>query len=787
MSAMSTSVVARKRAGLALLLCLLFCLPVGASIAFLSALERVAGSAVPYPGAEDVFRLRQTHPEIPGGEGDFSGAQVELLRKALRSPAAVAGYRVVTATFRSAGLAESIRLAIASPEYLTLVTGERPPAPALRVHGAYVARRLWNRRFGKIGPGEAPAFFVDDRPYAVLGLLPAVPLYPMDADLLVFDDAFPEDKYDASSFSVVTLLQRDPARLQGWRAELAGHAAELATLAGITGSRLDGYRIAARPLQEDLAGKAFSLLAPLQLCALGLLLLGAFNSWSVWSWHLARERAGLVTRLALGAEPAKLLRRHLALAAATTAIAVAAGVWLAGALLPPLRDVLAPLTARHAEVGLSVPVAGVVAGSVLALGVATAALAWATARLSPALALGGARGRTGTRSRGWQPLVLAVQGTLCCGLILFGVAAWNQLRERRAHDLGFAPDGVEIAGVSLPEPPYDSQEAVLKLVDAVRDANGLVRENLAVATAAPLAGEFIHAWMMRAEAPDDPGRVVETVISSRLVSANYFSIIGARFRRGEGFPDRVPRDLTLVPVVVNAALVEHYWPRDPDPLGRRLFARGKTFRIVGIVDDIRETRMDGEVEPMVYLPYAMRPASELFFLWRSGGGPGATDPRTLFQAVRSREPAAVVFARSSLRARYRSLLFLELALSSLFGVMALFALSMYGMSVVAQLMQRAQTQAHSLAVRLALGSPRGALFRRFVAASVAAVALGVLGGSLLYRFLASRGSELRLPVVPWWQIAVCGVALMLVAVAAGAVALRRLGLGDLRPYLEADR
>jgi hypothetical protein len=391
----------------------------------------------------------------------------------------------------------------------------------------------------------------------------------------------------------------------------------------------------------------------------------------------------------------------------------------------------------------------------------------------------------GSRSQGWQHLVLAVQGTLCCALILIGVAAWNQLRERRGHDLGFEPAGVEIAGVALPEPPYNSQETVLKLVDGVRDSDRVVREDLAVATSAPLAGEFIHAWMMRAEAPDSAD-VVETVISSRLVSSNYFSLIGARFRRGVGFPDRVSRDLLQVPVVVNQALVEQYWPRDPDPLGRRLFARGKTFRIVGIVENIRETTIDGAVDPMVYLPYSMRPASQLFFLWR-GRGRGATDPRALLQAVRSREPEAVVFERTSLRARYRKVLFLELAMSSLFGVMALFALLMYGMSVVAQLMQRAQAQAHALAVRLALGSPRGSLFQRFVAASAAAVALGVLGGNLLVRFLSSLGVELGLRPVPWWQTAVSGVSLVLLALVAGAVALRRLGLRDLRPYLEANR
>ena len=320
---MSASAVIRKRAGLALLLCLLFCLPVGASIAFLSALERVVGRAVPYPHPEDLFRLRQSHPEIPGGSGDFSAAQVELLRRTVGPQEAVVGCRVLTATFRSEGLAESIRLAIASPEYLTLLAGDRPPGPSLRAHGAYFSRRFWNHRFSKLGPGEAPAFFVNDRPYAVLGLLPAVPLYPLDADVLVFDDAFPGDKYDSSSFSVVALLELEPSARHGWRAELEGHAAEVAALAGITGPRLRGYALTARPLKEDLAGKAFSLLAPLQLCALGLLVLGTFNSWSVWSWHLAREKADLATRMALGAEPPRLLRRHLAVALATTAIAVA--------------------------------------------------------------------------------------------------------------------------------------------------------------------------------------------------------------------------------------------------------------------------------------------------------------------------------------------------------------------------------------------------------------------------------------------------------------------------------
>ena len=181
----------------------------------------------------------------------------------------------------------------------------------------------------------------------------------------------------------------------------------------------------------------------------------------------------------------------------------------------------------------------------------------------------------------------------------------------------------------------------------------------------------------------------------------------------------------------------------------------------------------------------MRPASELFFLWRSRGR-GTTNPRALLQLVRSREPAAVVFERTSLLARYRSLLFLELALSGLFGVMALFALLMYGMSVVAQLMQRAQTEGALARRGLALGSPRGSLFRRFVGASVVAVALGVLGGNLLYRFLSSLGIELGLLPVPWWQSAVSGLALMLVAVVAGTVTLAP-GLGDLRPYLDASR
>ena len=214
---------------------------------------------------------------------------------------------------------------------------------------------------------------------------------------------------------------------------------------------------------------------------------------------------------------------------------------------------------------MSAWVVGVVAGTVLALGVSTAAFAWATARISPALVLGSARGGTGSRFQGWQPLVLAVQGTLCCGLILIGIAAWNQLRERRAYDLGFDPGAVEIAGVDLPEPPYNSQEAVLRFVDGVRDSDRVVRDDLAVATSAPLAGEFIHAWMMRAEGPglrsrrrdrhQHTPRLLELLLDRR-------SEVPAR----RGLPRSGVARSAGSPVVVNQALVEHYWPQDRDPL-----------------------------------------------------------------------------------------------------------------------------------------------------------------------------------------------------------------------------
>ena len=783
-SMLGAAVTLRKTAGLSLLICLLFCLPVGSSMAFLSASERVVEAAIPYPGAEDLYRLTQTHPDIPGGSGEFSAVQVELMRTALRSPETVVGYRVVTASFRTGGIAERVRLAIASPEYLTLVSGQPPPEPSRRSQGVWFSRDVWDRWFGELDPQEVPPFFIDDRPYDVFGLLPAVPLYPVDAGLLVLDDAFPGEKHDSRSFFVSALLKSDGTDEETWRAELDGLEERLAALAGITGARLAGYDVSARSLREDLAGDAFGLLAPLQLCALSLLILGAFNGWAVWSSFLAREKTGLATRMALGAEPLALRRRYLTLSAVTMLIAVAAGIWLATVLLPPLRNVLAPLSARHGEAELTARGVGLVGGSALILGVLSAALAWRTARITPGMALRPAGTGVASEPRAWESLVLVVQGTLCCTLVLSGIAASKRLQDRRADELGFEPSGVGIAGVSLPEPPYDSQEAVLSFVERVRESEGVAREHLAVATSAPLAGEFIHAWMIRVEVPgaDLP---LDTVIPTRLVTSNYFSIVGARFLRGEGFPDRISRELEVVPVVANRALVEDYWPQDPDPLGRRFFARGKTFRLVGVIENLRETTLHGEMEPMLYLPYSARPASELFLLWRERGRASLSAER-LFRIVRSLEPQAVMFESSSLRRRYEDLLFLEIATSSLFGVMAIFALSMYCVGILAHLMQRARARAQSMAIRLAIGSPLSSVFWHFVAGSFTAVALGVSGGAVLYRFLAGLSFELDLLSVPPWQIALSVLVLALLVPVAGSLCLARLSLRDLRPYLEGN-
>lgn len=222
---------------------------------------------------------------------------------------------------------------------------------------------------------------------------------------------------------------------------------------------------------------------------------------------------------------------------------------------------------------------------------------------------------------------------------------------------------------------------------------------------------------------------------------------GRRFNGGDG-PDALPVAL------INSTMARRFWPTE-DPIGQavRLRFLGSTasapwwpehtadaYTIVGVVGDIKESRLGDQVRPVVYLSYVQAPSRYAHLLIRTNGTPlnvleavqrqlRAVDPDLGVYDVLSMES---VLDQAVASPRLNSILLWVFAVTALM----LSAVGVYGVTsyVVAR-------RTREFAIRLAIGAPPSTIFRTVTrdGATVALVgiAIGVGGALLLTRTLAS--------------------------------------------------
>ena len=117
----------------------------------------------------------------------------------------------------------------------------------------------------------------------------------------------------------------------------------------------------------------------------------------------------------------------------------------------------------------------------------------------------------------------------------------------------------------------------------------------------------------------------------RVVSPEYFDVMGVRVVRGQLFTGRDRAGSPAV-AVVNEAMARRYWPGE-DPMGKRLNLGDPDTSpwrtIVGVVRDVRHEGLDKEPYPQMYSPAAQFPRRGMTLVARA-----AADPASLVPAVR---------------------------------------------------------------------------------------------------------------------------------------------------------
>jgi putative ABC transport system permease protein len=372
--------------------------------------------------------------------------------------------------------------------------------------------------------------------------------------------------------------------------------------------------------------------------------------------------------------------------------------------------------------------------------------AWRTAKadLSAALRAGATRASGGAdRGRIRGALVIA-EVSLALVLLIGAGLLLKSFVTLRTRPLGFNPDGVVIASVTLPEASYAStaqvktyfREALAQLqAQPAYHSVGLINALPLARTGARIRGDVTA----EGETKERQGLWVNKL----AVGGDYFRAMGITLVRGRLFD---ARDDARAPgvFVISQSLADRLWPGQ-SPLGRHIAIWGEPCEIVGIVADVKQDGLRQGGVPAVYGPFEQIGedrrwlAGEMTFVLRPSGSAALAVQRlrTTLSGLDGNVPLYCVaqlrdvVADNSADPRFYALLM------GAFSLIA-FVLSIAGIYGVVSYSVRQRT--HELGVRMALGARRsnviGLVLREGMLLVGIGTVLGVAGAYAATRTLA---------------------------------------------------
>ena len=481
---------------------------------------------------------------------------------------------------------------------------------------------------------------------------------------------------------------------------------------------------------------------PILLTLLGgaglLLLIACANVSSLLLVRSESRRREIAVRGALGASPWRLKRQFITegvlLALAGSGLGIAAAYGIARLLVQLVSRNMIIHMPYLQGIGLNLRVFGFIAAVFLAAAVlfsVTPAL-----RLSPSEVREGlTEGARGSSSRGWRrlganlvvlELTVAVILLVCAGLL--GKSLYHLLHV----DLNFQPKRLSTAMVILPESVYAKGVQVVAVRREIERRVGSLPGVVSVSATSviPTSCNCDTDWLRFVGRPYD-GKHIE--VNQRDVSASYFTTLETKLVRGRFFSADEDTAKPLV-AIVNKAFVRQYFQND-DPIGKRFGDTELTPKsikeIVGIVDDLREAALDGQILPAVYYPIEQNTDSRFGLVVRSrqdertllpllapaihlvDPGIGVVEQETMTQYINDSQAAYIHRSSACLVAGFAGLALL-LSTVGLYGVIA------YSVS------QRKR----EIGVRMALGAQRAAVCRMILAEAARLAVWGIAAGTV---------------------------------------------------------
>jgi putative ABC transport system permease protein len=500
--------------------------------------------------------------------------------------------------------------------------------------------------------------------------------------------------------------------------------------------------------------------------------------------------------VALGAAPHRIARLLFAEAALICGVALAAGVGVTAVTLHALGPQIEARLGRPVPGGVS---ALAMDGTVL-LWIGSAGLliavivAWLPmigvrpARLADSLR---GEGRSGTDRpivRRARAALVALEVAASTALLIGGGLMLRSVAHLIGTNLGYETKQVFRPRIQLPRSNYQDAASFARFYDHLEERLAAI-PNLSFALST-----FVPFW----EPPKRPlatdhGENSDLRASITAVGPDFFRTLGIGLREGRAF---TPADrMGAEPVVVISESLARTLAPHGSALGTRIrttesSVTGESLQVwrtvVGVVHDIHQTHADVDLKD-VYKPFAQERTIFASVYIRANGS-SQQWLETLRTIVASIDANAFVGPAPPLSVQDAETLAGPRFVTAVLTVFALFAALLALMGIYGVTAYAVQQREREIAIRMAIGTPAGAVIRMFLRDSgqvlLIGIAGGVLGGTAVSRILQSQlhGVERFDP----WTLAVTCFFLVTTGLSATWLPTRRVAHTDPMTVLRAE-
>jgi predicted permease len=487
------------------------------------------------------------------------------------------------------------------------------------------------------------------------------------------------------------------------------------------------------PMQEAVVGDSRAGLWLLMAAVTGLMLIACLNLANAQLGRALSRRSDAGLRLALGITKWRLLWGVLSENLVLAVAGGATGVMLAATGLDVFRHYSPIDLPRASEIHLNTTVllfsAGLALASTLLSGMMPVVRLLYT---DPQTSLQHGTSRTigSTQSHRLRTWLIGLQVFGCTALLLVTGLFSKSLLYLLHQDKGFETGEVTIAEVRPSPVTYRADQSRTALDDGVlQNLRGIPAVQAAgLVSAMPLEGESWIEGLRRVDRPKQEA----SLINLRWVSPGYFETMRERLVAGRFFEER---DRNLNGVVLSEGEAQALWGSQ-NPIGGQVTTEGRTFTVIGVVADSRNTSLKSAPARMAYLHYNDRPPYATFFLVRAAQ-PANTVVSSMREAIWKYAPAVTIARVKTLDSqltdslateRFRTLVLVAFGA----GALLLAMLGIYGVLSYAVVTRRQE-----IGVRIALGATRNSIYALTFGEAAAPVLAGLVTG-LAASVLAGR-------------------------------------------------